>query len=59
MTTSSAEEDIIGSYSSGANCFITKPVGIDQFIKVVSSIEEFWFTLVKLPGRRGCHESKA
>ncbi|MEE8359162.1 MAG: response regulator [Candidatus Hydrothermarchaeales archaeon] len=49
LTTSSAEEDIIKTYNLHANCFITKPVDLDQFIKVVKSIEDFWFTIVKLP----------
>lgn len=49
MTTSQAEEDVIKSYSLHANCYITKPLDFNQFIKVVQSIEEFWFTLVKLP----------
>jgi len=51
LTTSSAEQDILKSYSLHANCYITKPVDLDQFSKVVSSIEEFWFSIVKLPGR--------
>jgi len=49
LTTSKAEEDIIKSYDLHANCYITKPVDLDQFITVVKSIEEFWFTIVKLP----------
>ena len=49
VTTSSAEEDILKSYGLHANCYITKPVNFDQFIKVVHSIEDFWFTIVKLP----------
>ena len=49
LTTSKAEEDIISTYDLHANCYITKPVDLDQFIKVVSSVEEFWFTIVKLP----------
>lgn len=49
LTTSSSEEDIVKSYCSGANCFITKPVGLEQFAKVVKSIEDFWFTVVRLP----------
>jgi len=49
LTTSRAEEDIIKSYDLYANCFITKPVDLDQFITVVKSIEDFWFTIVKLP----------
>jgi CheY-like chemotaxis protein len=49
LTTSKAEEDIIKSYDLHANCYITKPVDLDQFIMVVKSVEEFWFTIVKLP----------
>ncbi len=49
LTTSKAEEDIIRSYNLHANCYITKPVDLDQFINIVRSIEEFWFCLVKLP----------
>ncbi len=49
VTTSSAEEDILKSYSLHANCFVTKPVNLEQFVKVVHAIEDFWFTIVKLP----------
>ncbi|MBU6401623.1 MAG: response regulator [Verrucomicrobia bacterium] len=49
LTTSQAEEDIVHSYDLHANCYITKPVGLDQFLKVVQSIESFWFEIVKLP----------
>lgn len=49
LTTSAAEEDVLGAYSSHVNCYITKPADFDQFIKVVKSIEDFWFTIVKLP----------
>jgi len=49
LTTSKAEEDILKAYDLNANCYITKPVGLDQFIKVVKSIKEFWLTIVKLP----------
>lgn len=49
LTTSSAEQDIVRSYDDHANAYITKPVDLDQFAKVVRSIEEFWFTIVKLP----------
>jgi CheY-like chemotaxis protein len=52
LTTSQAEEDILRSYQLNANCYITKPVDLDQFLKVVHSIEEFWFTVVSLPPRR-------
>lgn len=49
MTTSSAEQDILRTYDLHANCYITKPVDLDQFIEVVRSIQEFWLTIVKLP----------
>jgi len=51
LTTSSAEKDILESYDLHANCYITKPVDLDQFITVVQTIEDFWFTMVKLPRR--------
>jgi two-component system, chemotaxis family, response regulator Rcp1 len=49
LTTSKAEEDIAASYRQHANCYISKPVGIEQFRSVVASIESFWFTVVQLP----------
>ncbi len=49
LTSSKSEEDILTSYNLYANCYITKPVDLDQFINVVKSIEEFWLTIVKLP----------
>jgi len=49
LTVSSAEEDILKSYNLHANCYITKPIDLKQFIKVVKSIEDFWLTIVKLP----------
>jgi CheY-like chemotaxis protein len=49
LTSSQAEQDILKSYDLRANCYITKPVNLDQFIRVVHSIEEFWLTVVKLP----------
>jgi chemotaxis family two-component system response regulator Rcp1 len=49
LTISQAEQDILTAYDLHANCFITKPVDLDQFNKVVHSIEDFWFTIVKLP----------
>jgi CheY-like chemotaxis protein len=49
LTTSQAEEDILKAYDLAANCYITKPVDFDQFVKIVQSIENFWFTVVKLP----------
>jgi chemotaxis family two-component system response regulator Rcp1 len=51
LTTSKAEEDIVKSYSLHANCYVTKPLAIEQFITVVKAIESFWFTIVKLPPR--------
>ena len=49
LTTSSAPEDVKKAYGNHANCYITKPVGLDQFLRVVQSIESFWLSLVKLP----------
>ena len=49
LTSSSAEQDILKTYDLYANCYITKPIDLEQFAKLVKMIEEFWFTLVKLP----------
>ena len=49
LTTSSAEEDILKIYDLHANCYITKPVDLEQFMGVVKSIEDFWVSVVKLP----------
>ena len=49
LTTSQAEEDILRAYHLNANCYISKPVDLDQFMKVVKTIEDFWLTIVKLP----------
>ena len=49
LTTSKADEDILSSYDLHANCFITKPIELNQFIKVVQAIEDFWLTIVELP----------
>lgn len=49
LTTSSAEQDILNTYSNHANCYIMKPVDFNRFIDVVRSIEQFWLTIVKLP----------
>ena len=49
LTSSQAEQDIVRAYELNANCYITKPVDLEQFITVVKSIEEFWFTVVRLP----------
>jgi CheY-like chemotaxis protein len=49
LTVSKDEEDVIKSYNLYANCFITKPVDLNQFLNVVKAIEDFWLTIVKLP----------
>jgi two-component system, chemotaxis family, response regulator Rcp1 len=49
LTVSSAEEDILKTYHLHANCYITKPLDLSQFMKVVRSIEDFWLTIVRLP----------
>ena len=49
LTSSKAEEDIAKTYNLHANCYVTKPADLDQFIRVVQSIESFWLTIVKLP----------
>ncbi|PRX29912.1 response regulator receiver domain-containing protein [Orenia metallireducens] len=49
LTSSEADEDILKAYDLNANCYISKPVDLDQFIKVIKSIENFWMTIVKLP----------
>lgn len=51
LTTSKAEQDILKAYDLHANCYITKPVNLEQFLTVVRSIENFWLTIVKLPRR--------
>lgn len=49
ISSSEAEADILRSYDLHVNCYVTKPVNLDQFIKVVQSVESFWLTIVKLP----------
>ena len=49
LTTSRQEEDILRSYELGCNSFITKPVDMDQFIRVIQALEEYWFQIVVLP----------
>jgi CheY-like chemotaxis protein len=49
LTTSKAEEDVLRTYALHANCYVTKPVDLEQFIKVVKSIDNFWLTVVTLP----------
>ena len=49
LTTSSAEAYILKSYNLNANCYITKPVDLEQFVQVIKSIDDFWLTVVRLP----------
>jgi len=51
LTTSKAEEDIVRSYDLHANCYITKPIDLEQFMRVVKAIEDFWLTVVRLPAQ--------
>ena len=49
LTTSEADQDILKSYGLGCNSYVTKPVGLEQFSRVIQTIESFWFTVVRLP----------
>lgn len=49
LTTSQAEEDVLRAYNLNANCYVTKPVDFDQFMRIVRTIEEFWLNVVTLP----------
>ena len=49
LTTSSSDKDVLLSYKNHANCFITKPLDVNNFLTIVSSIESFWINIVKLP----------
>ena len=49
LTTSEDEQDILRSYDLHANCYITKPIDLDQFLKIVHYVEDFWLTIVRLP----------
>lgn len=49
LTSSDKNKDILESYEAGANCYITKPVGLKEFIQIVNALENFWFTVVRLP----------
>jgi two-component system, chemotaxis family, response regulator Rcp1 len=53
LTTSASDADILRSYRLHANCYITKPVDLDGFLKVVKSIDSFWLSVVKLPHEAG------
>ena len=49
LTTSNADEDVLQSYNLHANCYITKPVDLEQFMQVIKATQEFWLSIVKLP----------
>jgi len=51
LTTSRSEEDVMQAYDMHANAYVTKPVNLDQFMKIVALIDEFWLKVVTLPGR--------
>ncbi|MCX6249162.1 MAG: response regulator [Bacteroidetes bacterium] len=53
LTISSDEQDILKTYNLHVNCFITKPIDFEQFLKVIHSIEDFWLTIVRLPPNNG------
>jgi CheY-like chemotaxis protein len=53
LTTSNADEDVVKSYELQANCYVTKPIDLDQFMKVVKTISEFWLEVVRLPPDQG------
>jgi two-component system, chemotaxis family, response regulator Rcp1 len=50
LTTSEAEQDIVQSYKLHANCYITKPVDLDKFLQIIDSMQDFWLSIVRLPG---------
>ncbi len=49
LTTSAAEADVVKTYDLGANCYLTKPVDVEQFVKVVRAVDDFWLGIVRLP----------
>jgi len=58
LTTSSSPKDIDLSYNNYANCFITKPVDVNEFIGVIATIENFWISIVKLPTKKDNHDKR-
>ncbi|MDM8538235.1 response regulator, partial [Desulfobacterales bacterium HSG17] len=54
LTTSQSDEDILKTYNLHANCYISKPVDLDSFLNVITSIENFWLKIVKLPPKEDC-----
>lgn len=53
VTSSAAEQDIVQSYALNANCYVTKPVDLQQFLHVIGSVSDFWLQIVKLPPKEG------
>ena len=53
LTTSASDEDVMRSYQLHANCYISKPVDLEGFLKVITSIDNFWLSIVKLPHKAG------
>ncbi len=51
LTVSKSDQDVLNSYDNQANAYVTKPIDLEQFVHVIQSIENFWFTIVKLPSR--------
>ena len=51
LTTSQSEEDIIKSYKLQASCYVTKPIDLEQFVKMIKSIDQFWFSAVRFPAK--------
>jgi two-component system, chemotaxis family, response regulator Rcp1 len=51
LTTSEAEQDVWKAYKLHANCYLTKPIHVDEFIRKIRSVEDFWLTVVRLPGK--------
>jgi two-component system, chemotaxis family, response regulator Rcp1 len=52
LTTSQREEDILRSYKLRASCYVTKPIDLEQFVKIIKSIDQFWFSAVKFPSKQ-------
>jgi len=51
LTVSTSDKDVLRSYDMQANAYVNKPIDLDQFVRVIHSIEDFWFTIVKLPSK--------
>jgi two-component system response regulator len=52
LTTSQSEEDILKSYNLQASCYVTKPIDLGQFTKIIKSLDDFWFSAVRFPTKR-------